>query len=116
MSPPGDTTAGSPQWSIELGNCRFDPVARALFTARETVPLTPLESGTLLCLGARIGETVSIATLAREVWAHHTPFAPGSYRQVIRTLRRKLAAARAELRIITVRPRGYALRVHGAAG
>jgi two-component system, OmpR family, response regulator len=108
MTPNGISPDGS-AWCIAIGDCAFDPIKRVLRAEPQNVPLTPLESAALLCLGSRSGHPVSVSTLAREVWGHEAPSASGNYRQVIRTLRRKLERTNAAIRIVTVRTSGYAL-------
>lgn len=98
--------------ALRFGRFRLDPRERSLQHDGEgEVPLTTAEFDVLLCLASNLAEIVSRETLTQE--ALHRRWHPldRSVDQIIVSLRRKLSEDRGgNVRIITVRGRGYLLR------
>jgi two-component system response regulator MprA len=89
------------------GDLRLDPVTHALESGDRSVPLTPTEFRLLAAIVARPGHVVRRRELVNAAWPDGAIVHDNTLDQYVARLRRKLAEARSEAAIATVRGVGY---------
>jgi two-component system OmpR family response regulator len=95
---------------VQLGSVRLDTVAvRATVRGRD-LPLSVKEFSLLRFLIQGVPETRSRAEILADVWGSAEHFDPTIIDQYVSYVRKKLAAAEADVEIRTVRGVGYAVR------
>ncbi|MCG8589035.1 MAG: response regulator transcription factor [Proteobacteria bacterium] len=97
----------SAQAALTVGDVRVDPAARVATVGGEAVHLTPKEFTILRLLAERAGVVLSREDLIREAWDEDAAITQRVVDAHVKTLRRKLGAAREQLE--TVRGIGYRL-------
>jgi len=95
--------------ALEAGDLRFDTATRAVSVADRTLSLTRAESITLERLMRGIERIVSKEQIAEAVYALHEDYSDNAVEVHVHRLRRKLEAAGARCRIMTLRGLGYML-------
>jgi len=99
--PPGDTH------EVRVGNVQMNLLARTVVIGDRHVHLRPKEFDLLAALAGRAGLVVSRDDLMSQVWDERWLGQTKTLDVHVAALRRKVRAARAEGRIVTVRGHGY---------
>jgi DNA-binding response OmpR family regulator len=112
-APPVDRGAPTVQAEVAVGRLTLVPVRMAVRTAEGLVILTPVEWQLLIALVRNRDTLLSRSDIAVEAWGRRFADRHGEVEVYISRLRRKLARAKAEARIETVRGAGYRLVLGG---
>lgn len=91
------------------GSVTLDPATHALTGVHGEVALTPIEFRLLACLARSTGGVVRRRELVAAAWPAGAYVAENTLDQYMAKLRRKLAEAKSEGRVVTVRGVGYRL-------
>lgn len=92
-----------------IGNLRFDETKRIISGPAGIVRLVPREASAFDILAARHGKVIGKEQLLERIWGLGAEIDANSVEVCISTLKKKLAAAGADIRISTIRGVGYLL-------
>ena len=102
-------TSPAEAWIINMARGVFDPVHRMLASSSKAVRLSPLESDALFQLATSRGSACTMEQLAKAVWGSEDAAKTSACRQLIRSLRLKLADCDVGIALVHTADVGYRL-------
>ncbi|CAG9193137.1 MULTISPECIES: response regulator transcription factor [Burkholderia] len=95
--------------TLAVANLELDTAGREVRVAGRVVPVPPRELGLLECLMRRVGHVVTKGALEDSLYALEAEVTPNALEAVVSRLRRRLAAAHAQVALHTAHGIGYML-------